>query len=295
MTLVQDPDMFEKGLQELLHGENKLPVELITMENLEYFQPLLPDTFTIGGGNVALGAVDGEGYACGTVICAFTGDAYRLEWIFVDPSMRKRGIGKALVYAALRGICKMGENVPVVCYFPVVDGESDLYGFFIRFESAEVLYCHEQYNLKIEDLKASWILNRKGKPRYPQTLFFDKSKEEQLRILALLQKEAYYRIDNYEEWKASCIPEYCRMIERDGELTNLIFVRHGFGKELEVSFLYSTNEQGMMEMLTMLTMEVEDRFPDAVISFDTPNAETERMAKKLFPDAQPSHIYEVSW
>ena len=70
----------------------------ITDENLEYFRPLLPEE-GIDPWAEGLGVIGDDDRPCAAALARLEQDEIAVEWLFVHPEYRNRGIGSHLLRA----------------------------------------------------------------------------------------------------------------------------------------------------------------------------------------------------
>ena len=267
---------------------------LLEEDNIADFDGVIPAELVTKEGRFTIGAGDEEGNAVGAVSCVLTDFEYEIDWLYVDETERRRGIGRALLDRVVQIIRDSGEICPVSCYFEYDEKKPDLYHFFRKLEDFDLDYSHKRYRISQSELNNSPILKALDGTAGSADFFFDWSESRQLSILDFLSEECGYEVPDYDAWKETCIPELCRCIRDDRGLRDLIFVREAGDDTLCLSYLYGKSTQGLMDLIKITADEAKRLFPNAEITFDTVNAAAERMAKRLFAKAEAVDIYEAS-
>ncbi len=269
---------------------------IINQENQEDFQSVLPEDFTTGKMRVTLGAYDEEGYVCGAVSFRLAGWQYHLDWLFVEPASRRRGIASGLldeIYAFIRSL----TPYPLLAHFEASEEEDALHGFFLSLGKRPLLcsmaYSHERYYISHDALASSPVLLKQIGAGGGQKYFFEEPERSRRKILSKI--EEHYVVEDLEAWEASCVPELCRVsyAKEGGDIACLIFVQRQMDEKLELSFLYSQNPRRLMGLLSDVSAEALKLFPKAQLVFDAINEGSRQLAEKIFPGAASVHIYEA--
>ncbi len=129
---------------------------LITEDNQEAFSDVLPPRLS-GRDRITIGAYDDDGAVCGAVSMTQASDRMDLDWIFVMPQVRRRGIGSGLV-AELSDYALQAEGRPLYCSFAADEDEGNgLYLFFVSDALSDcgfdVSYAYDRYIITPEALK----------------------------------------------------------------------------------------------------------------------------------------------
>ena len=268
---------------------------LIDSHHQEEFANVLPACLAEGGNTCAIGVYDDEGHVLGAIAYRCEGFPYYIEWIFVDPAVRRKGIGTTLIRKVFSIIGGTGERYPVICQVPFTEQEPDLYYFLLTQQCADLFFSHDRYCLKPEEIREVEDLHRKGNLTLEQKSFFDLSDMEQKKILQQMDQEQIFSVAYMERWNEGYIPSLCRVIYVNNTLMNLIFVKTLPDGNLKLELLYSKYLRGLEELLLSAVKEMESTYPDKELVFDAVSEESRRLARRLFPHARVTHIYEGEW
>ena len=268
---------------------------LIDDLNRKTFDGVIPETMSLSDTRVAVACVDDEDYILGAVSYQVVGFEYVIDWLYVEPRVRRQGVGTYLIDQVLRAVVQSGEILPVTAQFEFREDDDALHTFFLSFQIMETTYSHERYYVSPEDIKASDALHRSVKAEHKTVGFFDQSEKEQKMILSLLARQHTITVLDYEKWKAECVPELCQCIYINNNLVDLIFMRKLSNDNLELSYLYGKYPRGLIELLGSTVSKMETLFPGASLTFDAMNDESKQLAKHLFPKSKTTHIYEAEF
>ncbi len=265
---------------------------LINESNRANFKSVFPDVIELVGNRIAVAAYNEEGYVLGAVSCCMVGFQYNIDWIFVHPKIRRQGVGLKLLDRIVRAIMDTGEIFPITARFEFTEDDSVMHTFFLSCNYMITNYSHERYYVTTDDIKSSSALHRAGNTETTSELFFDKPIEEQKKILAKLSYEETYDVEDYDSWKETCVPELCRCVYVKNNLVDLIFMQRLPDGNLELAYLYGKYPRGLFELLSATVNEMERLYPNAALTFEAMNNDSEQLAKHLFPKAKTVHVYE---
>lgn len=268
---------------------------LIDASHQKDFSSVLPECMVTAGNVCAIGVYDDKGSVLGALAYRCEHFHYDVEWIFVDPAVRRNGIGTSLLHRLFSIIGGTGERYPITLQVPYTQQEPDFYYFLLTQQCADLGFSHDRYYVKAEDIRTSGGLHREWNFVLEQKLFFDLSKPEQERILRQLEQERVFFALDTEDWDRGCVPSLCRVILVNNNLMNLILVKELDSGILELVFLYSKYRRGLEELLLTDAKEVEEHYPDRELIFDAMTEQSRHIAKHLFPNARVVHIYEGEW
>ncbi len=267
----------------------------IDEESRKYFYRVLPEHMELAGKRVALGAVDEEGYVLGAISFVLIDFEYVIDWIYVEPTKRRQGIGMGLVEAVIQFAAKSQDLFPVVARFEFMENDRAMHTFFLSCKYMETNYSHERYYITANDIRNIRTLHKSAAQDVVVENFFDRPVEEQKKILARLAIEETYTVDDYERWKEECIQELCRCVFVKNNLVDLIFMQRLPDGNLVLSYLYGKYPKGLFELLVKTVADVEALFPDVSLTFDAMSEESQKLADHLFPRAKAVHIYEAEF
>ncbi len=267
---------------------------LLDETNRKDFSSVFPAVIPEEGNRISLGAYREDGAVLGAVSYALNNYQFDIDWLYVDPEVRRQGVGTGLLHEIEEIMSGTGERYPLSARFTVSEDNTDLHRFFLFWQGAEVSYSHERYFVTAQDLKAAKPLHRKAKEQFQTGYFFDEPRDWQQRTLALLARSQGFSVADYETWKKECAPELCRCLKIRNNLVGLIFVQKD-RKDLELSWLYSNYPPGLHSLLTDTVADANRFHPKAALTFDAINEKSDQLARHLFPDARHTHIYEAWW
>ena len=267
---------------------------LIKEENRNEFDSVVPDYMELNNNRVAVAAVDDDLQILGAISYVIINFQVEIDWIYVDPKVRRKGVGKGLINEVLRALMKTGELLPVVASYEYDEDDEELHMFFLYCDNMMTSYSHERFYLKPKDIKNCALLHSAEKSGRNFDHFFDLEKESQIRVLNSLHRQQYY-VSNYENWKKNCVPDLCRCTFKDNELTDLILMCNRPDGNIELSYLYAKNPKDLFNIISETAMSLEKDYPDCGLVFDTINMESEKIAKHLFPESKTVHIYAAEF
>ena len=274
----------------------KLSCVLIEEDNRSDFAGVFPDAIELTDSRVAVAAVDDDDEVIlGAISYKVVGYEYLIDWLYVEPQMRRRGIGTYMINQVLRAVVQSGEILPVTAQFEFREDDDLLHTFFLSCQIMTTTYSHERYYVSPEEIKASDALHRSVKAEHKIVQFFDQSENEQRIILNFLSKQQTYTVLDYEKWKEECVPELCQCVFVNNNLVDLIFMRKLSNGNLELAYLYGKYPRGLIELLGSTVSKMEALFPGASLTFDAMSDESLQLAKRLFPKAKTAHIYEAEF
>lgn len=268
---------------------------LITDDNKKEFESLFGGFRLAHKNRISIGAYDDKGYVCGVISYSQKDYEILIDWLYVHPEYRRQGVGRELVRQVLSAVGHT-EMMPVMAQFEVEGDESKFYEFFMSIEEMDVSYVYERYKASLRSIDSKALLRQNQKRHVKKENFFDLPSFRQRAILKkAADLETGYDVDSYEEWKDSCVPELCKVVEYDDVLHAVIFVQRNRDGNLELSFLYGSTPLVLVDLLSDVVAVAEDMFADAYVIMDCISDSSERLSKKLFPDATCVHVYEAEW
>ena len=267
----------------------------INENNRIYFDRVFPKEIDLAPFRVAVGVIDEERRVLGAISYILLNYEYSLDWIFVEPSVRRQGLGTQLVHETFRAMMHTGDLFPLSAQFEYTDENDELHTFFLSIRHMITTYSHERYYVTKDDIRGSVGLRRTQNSDVVSEYFFDKPEAEQKKVLSMLAREQTYEVADYERWKSSCVPELCKCVYVKNNLVDLIFMQKTADGNLELSYLYGKYPKGLFELLSETVKELEDRYPDTRLTFDALSEDSVKLAEHLFPRAKKAHIYEAEF
>lgn len=265
---------------------------LLEEKNRKDFRSVFPDVIPEEGNRISLGAYREDGAVLGAISYVLNNCQYDIDWIYVDPDARLQGVGIGLLQEIIRIMSGTMERYPLCARFAVTEEDTCLHRFFLSCPGMDVSYSHERYFVTAEDLKTIKPLQRKAESRFRSAGFFDEPLDWQKRTLTLLARSGQFSVADYETWKKECAPELCKCLTIKNNLVSLIFVQKD-RKDLELSWLYSNYQPGLLTLLTDTVSDANRFYPMAALTFEAINEKSDLLARHLFPEARHTHIYEA--
>ena len=268
---------------------------LITKENAEGFKGVLPDDMISTNVRFSLGAYDDSGNVLGAVSYTVIEYQYEVDWLYVEPKVRRQKIGTELMDRVIAAASETMEIFPISVHYTCTGEDDPLHCFFMFYGKMDVNYSHERYLIRSGDIPLAPILHKKLKMRHDRKLFFEEPENTRKRILEMLRKDENYVIEDYELWEKTCEKELCQCIYVGNSLMDAIFIQKNPDGSLELSFLYSRYPEGLLSLITSVAEEIEVKYPGHDLTFDAINTQSESIAKKLFPKAESQPVFEAEW
>ena len=268
---------------------------LITDKNHDDFKGVLPPGLSLSPERIALGCYEDDGRILGALSLTLTAFEYDIDWLYVVPDSRRKGIATGLMKEFFDFIKRTGEVCPVSASFEVTPDEQSLYSFFLTVEGMDVSYSHPRYYVKHKELVDSKELKKELMVQFDEKLFLKLDKAEQEKILNEVRESGVYAVKNYESWQKSCVPELCRVMYLDGKAEGTVFVLWRPDGNLEFSYIQSNNPVCTKSLINRTAADVLKFYSGCSLVFDTVVQQAEKIAGKLFPDMEPVDIYKAEW
>lgn len=263
----------------------------IEEEDREAFSGVLPEELKLTGNRVAVGAVDEEGTVLGAASYVLVDDQYNLDWIYVEPDIRRQGVGIALLDYILFLTERAGEGLPVQALYEWTPEDTELHSFFLSEEKMITEYSHDRYVLTEEDMTGIGEKLADRDPEIKSVPFSTLPAKIREELLAMLSANGEFVIGNKKEWNASLIPELSRVVIKKEVPVAVLFVRRMPGDSMELSYLYSRSPKCLNALLWDVVKEVTGHFPSGGISFDVMEEAAARLAERFFPNAKKRAVY----
>ena len=111
---------------------------LINSDNISDFEGVLPPDYHTVGKRVSLGAYEDDGKILGSISVRMADDEYELDWLYVVPSYRRRGVAKGLFEEITAFISEMG-TMPLTAWFEVSEDDDALYRYFLSLKEEPIM------------------------------------------------------------------------------------------------------------------------------------------------------------
>ena len=273
-----------------------MAIELVhlTPENSKDFESVIPSQVLIPGEIFAIGAYDTSGEVCGAICAKYQDFEYQIDWLYVSPSYRRRGVASMLLNEFESFMNLTGEIYPVTGLFEAPYDDLSLYGFFLSKEKFDISYSHQRYYVSFNEIFNNKRLKTEIEIDIEEKEFFSLPMKIREEILSEICADGQYAITDKELWAERCEKKLCRVATLEGEMCAAIFIADREDIDLELSYLYSTNVWATKKLLCSVAGIINKDYKGSGIIFDVINKESEIMAKKLFPTAKKVFVYEVS-
>ena len=220
----------------------------IVKENMEFFEDLLPE----GGlqpGEEALGVLSEEDDTVAACVFRKEGDTVTVEWLYVDPEYRRRGVGGNLL-KTLADFAKEKAEILRLSYYNDSEGvEEMLKGqdfFFLSGNTVCTLLVDDL--LDCPEVKKMERMQVRKQPTPLNTLL----REEKMKLLSCLS-ECYQA----KLLLADCDPTHSFCIkEEDGQFSGCLLTKKLEEKHYQVSLLY--NSGNVMQAVFLLKSIMEE-------------------------------------
>ena len=268
---------------------------LITSENIESFSSVLPVDYMGEGDRIAIGCYAKDGSVLGAVSFIFVNYQIDLDWLYVDPKVRRQGIATKLMDRVIAFASETMEFYPISAQYCLYDKVNPIHEFFVTYDKMDVTYSHERYFVKDSDIAMSPLLHKKLKNRLTQKPFFSEPEATQKRVLSMIGRNGRFTVENFDDWKKLCVKELCRCDYIGNTLMDLVFVQKNPDGNLKLALLYSKYPEGLLCMMSSVARAIELRYAGATLSFDALSNEAMDLAEKIFPNAETRRVFEATW
>ncbi len=265
---------------------------LLKGQNREEFESVFPKEIREGENRISIGAYREDGAVLGAFSAFLDGDEICIDWLYVDPTVRRQGVATALMDFFRRFIAETLEVCPIVARFPLREGDLSLHRFFLSLPDSEVSFSHDRIIISPPRLRAVARRVPPGSETVEVRDFFDQSEEARKTALEAGREELELRVEDWDLFLESCVPELCKCIYQEKVLTNLILIRKEEG-DLEIAWLYSTDQEGLYTLFKSCAKVVQERFPEASLIFEAMNESVAQLGAFLFPRAEKVPVYEA--
>ncbi len=264
----------------------------INDENKGDFSTVLPELLMDHIG-LSVGAVNSKDEVCGAISLSFDGVQYDIDWIYVTPEMRLKGVGRGLISEVKRMVDRIGI-CPIYARFDPMDN-SGLYEFFLSLDSShmvvDVTYSHDRYEVSAQDFLHSEHLKMKKDPQFMADRLWELEEDKIEGIMGLVLEN--YSIRDPEVFMETCEKNLCFAILDDNRILGVMVVQKLPDGDLLLSYIYSREIRATASLLMAAALGLKRNYKNKKIYFDVVSREAEIMAKKFFPEARPIHIYEA--
>ncbi len=268
---------------------------LVKDEQSKFFSSVLPPDYAAGGDRISIGCYGGDGAVLGAVSFVFIHYQIELDWLFVEPAVRRNGIAKELMDHVIAFASETMEFYPISATYCLGEGVDPVHEFFVSYNKMDVVYSHDRFFLSPCDIAITPYLYKKLMKRLEHKNFFDHPPAVQKYILSSIAKQENYYVGDFETWKKQCVKDLCLCNLAGNTVMDIVLVQRKHDGDFDLSFIYSKYSEGLLCTLISLIRTTELRYPGAKITFDAEKEEEYKLAKKLFPDSQTRQVFEASW
>lgn len=272
-----------------------MKIVLINKANYEDFKIVLPLRKLPEKNRYTLGAYNDEGVVAGAISFYLAKDRYEIDWLYVAPSMRRRGAATILLNQIYLFIRDTGEIYPIHAQYEVTEKELSLYGFFLSRTEMDTSFSHDRYYVSPQKLRAVFGHKVSLENGIEDRNFFSLQSGMQNMIISEMASENGYLIQDRNSWKGECVPELCRVLCKHEKFFSAVFIMTREDGDLELSYLYSKNPESTNAIVSRVGADLITKYPKSKLVFDAVGVGSKPMAKKLFPDAIKVCIYESVW
>lgn len=268
---------------------------LIGKDNYEDFTAVLPITALPKKDRYTFGAYSDDDVVAGAISFYLIDNQYVIDWLYVAPSMRERGVATELLNEIHRYIKGTGEIYPLIARYEVTEDDMSLYGFFLGRHDMDTDFSHYRYYVSSMDIKTSEGLQGNMETDFTFKNYFSLPNEYQNRYLSQITSTHNFLIEDRNSWKKECIPELCKVVCRGDKLMAAIFITGREDGNLELAYLYSNTPIATKLIVCRAASEIIKKFPGVKLIFDCVGENSEPLARRLFPEAKVVCIYESVW
>ena len=272
-----------------------MKIVLINKVNYDDFKIVLPLRKLPETNRYTLGAYNDEGVVAGAISFYLAKDRYEIDWLYVAPSMRRRGAATLLLNQIYLFIRDTGEIYPIHAQYEVTEKELSLYGFFLSRSEMDTSFSHYRYYVPPYVLNAVFGHKISLEKGIEEKQFFSLQTGMQNMFLSEISADNGYLIQDKNGWKGECVPNLCRVLCKNDKLFSAVFIMNRDDGNLELSYLYSKNPESTNAIVSRVGAELIEKYPKAKLVFDAVGERAKPLAKKLFPDAKNVCIYESVW
>ena len=264
----------------------------IDEQNKDIFLSVLPED-PVDELSVCIGAMD-EKAVCGGVSVSFYGDMYSIDWLYVTPSMRRRGVARGLLREVQSLVAEIGFY-PIL--MQVIDtGDNGIRDFLSSIESEfhllEVTYSHDRYVITREVLVDHHVygslLDKGMITDYKAEMFWNMGDKAIAYAMSLIDVSL---LDD-SEFQASCKNDLCiAMMKKDRPEAFCLVLNRGRDGVLLYN-LYSSNVRALVSLFQVLS-DVMEEYDTKALYYETTKKKAALFAEKLFPAAKKETVYDV--
>ncbi len=268
---------------------------LITKQNIHEFGKYLPLNMAPGEDRIIIGAYDDDGVICGVISYAVMAYEYEVDWLYVTPNMRRRGVARGLMDELFRFIKSTGEVLPINIEFEVSEKDMDLFYFFMSIDEMNVSYSHERFYVSSRNISDSQILSKEVMLEFETTPFCSLPRSEQEELLKETDRVHPFVIEDYDMWINNCIRELCNVYYSNGKAVGFILFQNRTDVNIECSYIFSKTPMLTKKMIVDSASVVKKSYQKSGVVFDTVDDVMEHMCRRIFPEAKIKHIYAAEW
>ena len=266
----------------------------VTKENASDFSSVLPERFCTGR-DVSLAAYEDDGAVCGAVSVTYGDNQYDVNWLYVVPEKRRQYVASGLI-REIKSMVNVIGIYPIRAEFEISD-DNGLYGLFLSVSDpdfpVELDYSYDRYYVTAEDLLSSEVM--KKFKMFSDTPIPIWNMEESFRNSVMDIAMEHLAVTDPETFEESCEKKLCLAVMEDNEILSFMLTQVDQNRNLKLSYLYSKAPAALMSMLFRSSQWLKKDYRKAQITFDPVTKEAEKLAHKIFPNAETRAVYEAEF
>ena len=267
---------------------------LANNDNIVDFASVLPEDF-IDINNRSIVAYEDDGSVCGAISVSRGDIYYDIDWLYVVPERRLRGIGRGLIWEVKRMVESIGR-CPVHALFDATL-DNGLFEFFMSISErnlfVDVEYAYDRFIVPVEDFLGSPAIKKEHKLKYKPSPFF--KLEPYMRNKLLTKTIDNLTITNEEDLPSTCEKKLCVAVVDKQNPLGLMLVQKELSDDLHLTYLFAEDGMALYTILKFAEMVLGQYFMGRNIYFDAINNKSYKLARNIFPDAVTHKIYEADF
>ena len=267
----------------------------IDESNKELFSHVLPEAM-IDGLGISIGAVSDD-LTVGAVSLSFNGEEYSIDWLYVTPSDRLKGVGRGLINEVRSMVSDIGI-CPIRMAISSSD-ESGLFPFILAIDDEDhpidITYSHDRYVVSASDFSGSGALEEILSAGMVTDYVTGSFMKEDTAVRGKLLSEAskIFAVSDEEKFFSTCEKDLCLVTKKKGEIHAFVLVQREGENILKLSYLQSKDSKALVSLFQDLSAVLTEYPDNMTIFFDTVTAESKLLADKLFSDATKEAVYDI--
>lgn len=264
-------------------------------ETFEAFEDLYPKNVDISESTMDFGAADSEGRAVGLMQVSTDEVFYTIEWLYVHPDVRRRGIATYLVKRFVDNLSATTNIREVQALF--YDDNSDVFSFFSSLDSFDVSRECREIEIEADELENNALLEKLSKTDMSNVrLFASQDPQIQNEFIEEMKDMDMYAVLDKKDWLNSLLEEMSFCIIKDYKVAGAALVRECDENMLELMFLYGSNPVFTQKILGRMYKKYCEKYRGYGMKMFLANDNCVSMADKLFKGAAITRQrYKADW